>query len=67
MTKLRVTLTFDYEVDELGTEAYGTDDPVEMAKIDEDQFQKDPVFFMELFEYFLTDDESINLTVEPVE
>jgi hypothetical protein len=44
--RLRVTITFEYDADPAG---YGTDDPAEMGKIDEENFRKDPLGMLEVF------------------
>jgi hypothetical protein len=61
MTKLRVTVSFEYEAD---PEWYPTSDPTEMAKIDLDNFVDDPGL---LFEFMDTRDLTQHITVEPVE
>ena len=45
MTRFRVTISFEYEV-ELTEEAYGTTDPVEAAKVDQQAFDEDPFLFL---------------------
>lgn len=62
MTLLRATVTFDYIGD--GTdEAYGTEDPAEMARIDQQEFMNDVDFLFEL----MAGSDNLRLTVEPVE
>lgn len=40
--RFRVTTTFEYEIPlEAAEAAYGTDDPTEMARIDEEQMNED--------------------------
>lgn len=46
---MKVTVVGYYEVDTSDRYgAYGTNDPVEMAEIDEEQLEKDPAQFLEL-------------------
>lgn len=47
MTKLRLTITVEYEADPT---YYGTTDPVKMAEIDQSNFRDDPDNLMELID-----------------
>lgn len=61
MTKLRVTVAFEYEAD---PSWYATADPAEMAKTDVDNFIDDPQLLLEFMDSL---DLSQHITVEPVE
>lgn len=47
--KFRVTLTFEYEPN-ITLEAYGTTDPSEAAKVDQEGIADDPASFLMNFE-----------------
>ena len=63
MTRLRATVTFEYEA--AATELYGTDDPAEMAAIDQAEMRDD----IDLVFYIMATmaDADAIVTVEPVE
>jgi hypothetical protein len=56
--RLRATLTVEYDAD---PDDYGTADPVEMAAIDAENYQRHPDI---LADFFVDDD--IRVTVQPV-
>jgi hypothetical protein len=56
--KLRATLVVEYEPEPVH---YNTDDPAEMAAIDQKNWTRDPAMLLASFE-----DEEFTITVEPV-
>jgi len=56
--RLKVTITFEFDAD---PESYGTENPVEMAKIDQEQFYENPDILSEMI---ITDEYMVK--VEPV-
>jgi hypothetical protein len=58
MVRLRCTIEFDYDAK---PEYYNTDDPVEMAKIDEDNYNEQPYVLFEVL-----NNKEFDIKVEPI-
>lgn len=64
-TRLRVTITYEYDS---SGESYGTNDPVEMAKIDENSWHEHPELCLSFLEEDVRDSVvPFTVKVEPVE
>lgn len=63
MTKLRLTLTYEYEAD---PKYYDTDVPADMARVDQEQMQDDPAAMIEMIQADLTG-LPFELKVEPTD
>jgi len=60
--RLKCIVTVEYDA---FPENYGTDDPLEMASVDEENFLDDPNSLYEFLEYRM-EDEDFTIKVEPV-